>query len=94
MTTNQNIGDGGFGGNETLVTVDLTAYEDATGAITDAVADATDSTQTDLDPLQHTIDADALNKLLDGSSANHLAVSFTYEGVNVSVTNATVEVWE
>jgi hypothetical protein len=92
MTANQNIGDD-IGGDETLATAELTRYDDATTAIADAVAEATNSTQTDLKPLQKTIDADALNKLVEGSGANHLAISFSYEGVNVSVTNTTVEVW-
>ncbi|WP_233563501.1 HalOD1 output domain-containing protein [Haloarcula sp. Atlit-7R] len=54
-------------------------------AIVGAVAAATNQETTDLPPLQETIEADALDTLLDGQSSS-VAASFQYAGTDVSVT--------
>lgn len=55
--------------------------------IVDAVADATDRTPTDLEPLQHYVDADALDKLLSPSAdtVENVRLRFTYDDVDVVV---------
>ena len=53
--------------------------------IVEAVAAATDRNTTDLSPLQETIDADALDTLLDGQ-ASSVVVSFRYADTGVTVT--------
>jgi hypothetical protein len=53
--------------------------------IVEAVAAATDRKTTDLSPLQETIDADALDTLLDGQVSS-VAVSFRYADTGVTVT--------
>jgi hypothetical protein len=52
--------------------------------IVEAVAAATDRRPTDLPPLQKTIDADALDTLLDGRPPN-VTISFRYAGTTISV---------
>jgi hypothetical protein len=52
--------------------------------VVEAVAAATDRNTTDLSPLQETIDADALDTLLDGQ-ASSVAVSFRYADTGVTV---------
>jgi hypothetical protein len=72
-----------------------TAKQAPSTAIVELVAEVTNRAQTDLEPLQRTIDGDALNALFESSTTERLHVSFTYEGVNVRVTNdGVVEVWE
>ena len=53
-------------------------------AIVEAVSAATGQEPTDLPPLQETVDADALDTLLDGQSSS-VAVSFQYADTVVSV---------
>jgi hypothetical protein len=72
-----------------------TANESPSTAIVQLVAEVTNRSHTDLDPLQETIDGDALNSLFESAASERLYVSFTYEGVNVRVTNdGIVEIWE
>lgn len=52
--------------------------------IVEVVAAATDRETTDLPPLQETIDADALDTLLESQSSS-VAVSFRYADTGVSV---------
>ena len=54
-------------------------------AIVGAVAATTNQETTDLPPLQETVEADALDTLLDGQSSS-VAVSFQYADTDVSVT--------
>lgn len=68
----------------------LPSREPGTAVVT-AVADATGREPTDLPPLHHRIDADALNRLLtrgavDGDGPVH--VSFSYAGVVVTIDSA------
>lgn len=73
---------------------DWTTYENASTAVAEAVAEATEKRQTDLAPLQHSVDADALDSLLAQSESPRLELSFTYEGVDVRITGAgVIEVW-
>jgi hypothetical protein len=74
--------------------VDWSTHDSPATAVAEAVADATDRDQTDLEPLQHTVDADALDHLFADSGAEELAVSFTYEGVHVRVSERVVEIWQ
>ncbi|WP_233562771.1 HalOD1 output domain-containing protein [Haloarcula sp. Atlit-120R] len=53
-------------------------------AIVEAVAAATNEEMTDLPPLHETIEASALNTLLDRQSSS-VAVSFQYAGTDISV---------
>jgi len=73
---------------------DWTSYENPSTAIADAVAEATGEKQTELDPLQHSVDADALDALLAHSDSPRFELSFTYEGVDVRITGAgVIEIW-
>lgn len=72
-----------------------TANQAPSTAIVQLVAEVTNRPHTELEPLQETIDGDALNKLFESTASERLYVSFTYEGVNVRVTNdGIVEIWE
>jgi len=75
-----------------VVSVDVSTDDSPATAVADAVATATDRDQTDLEPLQYTVDADALDRIFDDNDAEELVVSFTYEGVQVRVTQHVVEV--
>jgi len=63
------------------------AYDDIGAAVAETVADVTSRAVTDLEPLQHTIDVDALQRLCSTSASDHLELTFAYEGVDVRVTN-------
>lgn len=56
-------------------------------AVAELVADVTGRSQTDLEPLHYTIDADSLDELYETAETPHLQVTFTYEGVDVRVTS-------
>lgn len=75
-------------------TYDLQEYASPTTGVAEAVAAETGRSPTELAPLQESVDADALDKLLGGSEDSRVQVSFTYEGLNVLVTDTTVEVWQ
>jgi len=77
-----------------ISSVDRTSFDSAAAAVSKAVATAMDCEQTDLDPLQYTVDADALDRLFDNADADDLVVSFTYEGVQLRVSQRAVEVWQ
>jgi len=66
-------------------------------AIIEAVAAATNRDPTDLPPLQHRLDGDALDALLDDTgpaSAEGIRVSFSYAGVDIAVdSDGDVAVW-
>ncbi|MFC3476469.1 HalOD1 output domain-containing protein [Halobacterium litoreum] len=71
---------------------DWSDHDQASTAIAEAIAATTEQRQTDLEPLQYTIDADALDALLDGGS--DVEVTFAYEDLEVRVTSGGVlEVW-
>ncbi|MFB6108369.1 MAG: HalOD1 output domain-containing protein [Haloplanus sp.] len=62
-------------------------------ALVDAVADATDREPTEIAPLQHCVDTDALDALFDGSLDTDLHVTFEYDGVYVVVeSNGVIEI--
>lgn len=73
----------------------LPSNEPSTAIVT-AVADATGREPTDLPPLHHHIDADALNRLLTRGAVDGdgpVQASFSYAGVGVTVDSAgTLEV--
>lgn len=73
---------------------DWTTYENPSTAVAEAVAEANDQEQTELAPLQHSVDADALDELLTNSESQRLELSFTYEDVDIRITGAgVIEVW-
>jgi len=74
--------------------VDCSTYDSPATAVAEAVASATGNDQTDLEPLQYTVDADALDRLFDDSTPEELSVSFSYEGVQVRVDRQSVDVWQ
>lgn len=53
------------------------------------VAEVSDRDPTDLEPLGHSIDTDALNRLVDSNPSKsgdaNVAVSFNYEGYRVNI---------
>lgn len=53
--------------------------------IVEAVSDATGRSPTDLPPLQHSVDGDALGALMTGAASSSLQIEFNYAGVVVSV---------
>jgi hypothetical protein len=78
--------------NANALSVDCSTYDSPANAVAEAVASATDQNQMDLEPLQYTVDADALDRLFDGTTPERLSVSFSYEGLQVRVNRQTVEV--
>ncbi|AHG04020.1 hypothetical protein HALDL1_10725 [Halobacterium sp. DL1] len=73
---------------------DWTSYGNPSTAVAEAVAEATGKEQTELDPLQHSVDADALDALLTNSDSPRLELSFTHDGVDVRITGAgVIEIW-
>jgi hypothetical protein len=94
MTPDHELGNGVPDPETNVSSIDWGTYESAATAVAEAVATATGRDQTDLDPLQYTVDADALDRLFDDAGADELVVSFTYEGVQVRVTQNVVEVWQ
>jgi hypothetical protein len=67
---------------------DWTGGEEAGAAVATAVAVATGTEVTDMVPLAHSVDTDALDGLLaDGRAGGPVTVSFSYEGVDVRVTS-------
>lgn len=54
-------------------------------AIVEAIAAATNTPITDLQPLGDVLDTDALDALLRGPGGEDLRIQFSYEGVEVSV---------
>lgn len=73
-------------GRGNAVRHDWTDEEEVGAAVATAVAAATDSGVTDMTPLAHAVDTDALDRLLaDGRADGPVAVSFRYEGVDVRV---------
>lgn len=59
--------------------------ENPSARLVELVADATGRTQTELEPLQYTLDGDALNALLETADTQHLTITFTYENLDVRV---------
>lgn len=94
MSPDHELDDGAPNTDTKVSAVDWSTYDSPTTAVAEAVAKATDRDQTELEPLQYTVDADALDHLFGESSAEELAVSFTYEGVQVRVSEQVVEVWQ
>ncbi|PGF13876.1 hypothetical protein CP556_22525 [Natrinema sp. CBA1119] len=60
-------------------------------AVTEAVAEATDSNPLELPPLYDAIDPDALNTLFNGSETN-IQVLFQYAGFEIVVQDGEVEI--
>lgn len=94
MTPDHDFDDGTQNANAMVSSVDCSTYDSPATAVAEAVATATDRKQTDLEPLQYSVDADALDRLFDDASAEDLSVSFSYEGVTVRVNRQHVEVWQ
>lgn len=62
-------------------------------ALVEAVAAATDRTATDLPPLHHNIDPDALDALLAGEQSSTVSISFRYADTAVRVNgNGSIEI--
>lgn len=60
-----------------------------TVAVVDAVSEAIGREPTDVSPLQHSVDAEALDALLDGDGrGTDVHVEFLYEGTRVTVDSA------
>jgi len=86
-------------GDAGVASLDWTDHDSPATAVAEAVAAATGRGASELAPLQRTVDADALDRLLDGDSnapgadgGSSIVVSFTYEDVTVHVDERTVEV--
>jgi hypothetical protein len=83
-------------GDAGVASLDWTDHDSPATAVAEAVAAATGREASELAPLQRTVDADALDRLLDGDSnapgGGDVVVSFTYEGVTVRVDEHAVEV--
>lgn len=94
MSPDHELDGDGLNEQTKVTSVDRSAYDSPATAVAEAVATAKDCDQTDLEPLQYTVDADALDRLFDGADADELVVSFTYAGVQVRVSEHTVEIWE
>lgn len=58
-------------------------------AVIAALSEAMDADPIDLEPLQYTIDTDALGKLarVQGTTNKSVTIAFTYEGYSVTVTS-------
>lgn len=69
------------------VTVDLDDRSEPAMSIVEVVAEATNRSVLDLDPLGESIDPDALNQLFTdrATSSSDLEVTFTHAGVTVIV---------
>lgn len=66
---------------------DWTEYEHPSTAVASAIAETTGQAQTDLAPLQASIDADALDALVGDPDADHVEVTFAYDDLEVYVTS-------
>lgn len=64
-----------------------TAAEDPSAVLVELVAAATGRTQTDLEPLQYTVDGDALNAVLESAETSDLTITFTYEDLEVEISS-------
>jgi hypothetical protein len=64
-----------------------TGYDNPSTAVVEAVAEATGRTQTELEPLQHYVDADALDALCTTSGTERLELTLRYESTEIHVTN-------
>lgn len=79
--------------NPAAVRHDWRQSDDPSVALVEAVAAETDRTATDLPPLQHTIDPDALDALLTGNRSSAVSISFRYADAVVSIhRNGSIEV--
>lgn len=64
-----------------------TGYDNPSTAVVEAVADATGREQTELEPLQHFVDADALDALCTTADPEQLEITLRYERTEVRITN-------
>lgn len=64
-----------------------TEDENPSAVVVELVAEVTGRAPTDLEPLQQSVDTDALNALFDSAEASQLDVTFTYEGLDVHVSD-------
>lgn len=78
-------GQRGTSNSATLVRFSWAEYGSPSGGAVEAVAAATNREPTELPPLAHTIDPDALNALLDSTDDGDVRATFTYAGVEVRV---------
>lgn len=71
---------------EKLIQTDWSRYEQPARGIVEAIAGIKDKRPTDLPPLGHEVDVDALNSLLgaEGTDSN-VRVSFSYEKLQVTI---------
>lgn len=53
--------------------------------ITEQVAEREETDPRGLDPLQNTVDTDALTQLVDSTTGNDIAIGFSYHGYYVTV---------
>lgn len=60
-------------------------YSHPSVAIVEVVAAATDRTATELPPIQHAVDSEALDALLTGPGTATVQLRFSYAGTTVSV---------
>lgn len=67
-----------------------TEYDHPSTAIASAIAETTGRTQPDLEPLQNSIDADALDALLGDDDVDHVEITFTYDDLEVYVSSSGV----
>lgn len=69
---------------------DWTEYDHPSTAVASAIADTMGHAQTDLEPLQDSIDADALDALVGDADVDHVEVTFAYGDLEVYVTSSGV----
>jgi hypothetical protein len=68
---------------------DWQTFESATTAVVEAAAAATDRTVLELPPLQHAVDADSLNAMVeDRAEAEAVEVTFQYADLEIAVDNS------
>lgn len=86
---NDNSAAAGSGTDGTIKTFDWDESLQPSTAVVEAVAAATDRDATELEPIHESVDADALDKLIDpaGGQDDPMQISFRYEGVAVVLDN-------
>lgn len=89
MTTKRHTDTDGETSAELPVRTDWTEAETPVAGVTEALVAATGRRVADLDPLEGSVDTDALNALVRSDEGDTgVYVSFTHEGFSVSVAGA------
>lgn len=71
------------------VSYDWRSFESPMSAVVEAAAAATEQTVLELPPLQHTVDADSLNTMVeDSADTESIEVTFQYADLEITVDSA------